>query len=43
VDYAGAKFTLSSASPYRNKGTTGRDLGANMKTIDSVLANVIVP
>lgn len=43
VDYNngnGGNYQLQSTSPYKNKGTDGKDLGADIVTLDAELANV---
>ena len=37
VDYAGGNYRLSSSSPYKNGGTDGRDIGADMDAIQVAL------
>ena len=36
----GGNYQLLSSSPYKNKGTDGRDLGADIVGLDNELANV---
>jgi hypothetical protein len=37
VDLAGGNYRLSSSSPYRNRGTDGRDIGADINAIQAAL------
>ncbi|HET8676096.1 MAG TPA: hypothetical protein VFO63_09940, partial [Blastocatellia bacterium] len=37
VDYAGGNYRLSSSSPYKNAGTDGRDIGADIDAIQVAL------
>jgi hypothetical protein len=41
VDMFRDNFQLSASSPYRVKGTDGKDLGANVATINSLTAGVV--
>jgi hypothetical protein len=36
----GGNYELLSSSPYKNKGTDGKDLGADIVGLDADLANV---
>jgi len=40
VDLAGGNYRLSTLSPYKNRGTDGKDIGADIDTIDAALAGV---
>ena len=40
VDYAGGNYALAPTSPYKNAGTDGLDLGANMTTLGQVSTGV---
>jgi hypothetical protein len=43
VDYNngnGGNYSLASTSPYKNKGTDGKDLGADVVGLNAALANV---
>jgi hypothetical protein len=35
VDYAGSNLRLATGSPYKNAGTDGKDLGANIDSLPS--------
>lgn len=37
VDYAGGNYRLTSASPYHNAGTDGKDLGADIDAIEAAV------
>jgi len=39
-DSNGGDYTLLSSSPYKNKGTDGKDLGADIVGLNAALANV---
>jgi hypothetical protein len=41
VDRAGGNYRLSSSSPYRNAGTDGKDLGANIDQISAATAGAL--
>jgi hypothetical protein len=41
VDRANGNYRLAPTSPYKNAGTTGKDLGANMDAIDVATAGAI--
>ena len=41
VDYANNDFHLQATSPYKNAGTDGKDLGADIAGIDAATADVI--
>ncbi|MFY9906936.1 MAG: hypothetical protein WAK62_17405, partial [Terriglobales bacterium] len=36
----GGNYELQSSSPYKNKGTDGKDLGADIAGLNEMLANV---
>ena len=36
----GGNYELQSSSPYKNKGTDGKDLGADIVGLNAALANV---
>ena len=36
----GGNYELQSSSPYKNKGTDGKDLGADIVGLNEMLANV---
>lgn len=38
VDYAGGNYRLTSASPYHNAGTDGKDLGADIDAIEAAIS-----
>jgi hypothetical protein len=37
---SGGNYELQSTSPYKNKGTDGKDLGADIVGLSEMLANV---
>jgi hypothetical protein len=41
VDQAGGNYRLAEASPYRNAGTDGKDLGANFDALDFAVRGVL--
>jgi len=41
VNYIGGNFALLSTSPYKDAGTDGKDLGANVPVVNAVLTNVV--
>ena len=41
VNYAGGDYRLALSSPYRNAGTDGKDIGANIFATNNATANVI--
>jgi hypothetical protein len=41
VDFASGNFRLASSSPYRNAGTDGSDLGANINAVEAATAGCI--
>jgi hypothetical protein len=41
VDYAGGNYRLSPSSPYKNAGTDGKDLGADIDALDAATAGVV--
>ncbi|HEX8184362.1 MAG TPA: hypothetical protein VF747_06415 [Blastocatellia bacterium] len=43
VDAASGNYRLSSSSVYRNAGTDGRDLGADIDAIEAAMRGVVVP
>lgn len=40
TNYTGGNYLLQTASPYKNQGTDGKDLGADIGTLNAALANV---
>ena len=40
VNYAGGNYALASTSPYKNAGTDGLDLGANITTLGQISTGV---
>lgn len=38
VDYSGGNYRLSASSPYKNAGTDGKDLGADIDAIEAAIA-----
>lgn len=38
VNYSGGNYRLSTSSPYKNAGTDGKDLGADIDAIDAAIA-----
>ncbi|TMI79287.1 MAG: hypothetical protein E6H03_10565, partial [Bacillati bacterium ANGP1] len=41
VNYAGGDYRLAASSPYKNAGTDGKDVGADINAINAATANVI--
>ena len=41
VNYAGGDYRLAASSPYKNAGTDGKDVGADIDPINAATANVI--
>ncbi len=43
ANFAGGDYSLLSSSAYKNKGTDGADIGANIAAVNAAIAGVIVP
>ncbi|MGQ0643797.1 MAG: Ig-like domain-containing protein [Gemmatimonadaceae bacterium] len=43
INQAGGNYALGGSSPYKGKGTDGRDPGADIANVRAITANVIVP
>src|SRR5437867_3598524 len=43
VDLAGGNYRLSAASPYKNAGTDGKDIGADIDAVEAATAGVPTP
>src|SRR5437588_11795509 len=41
VNYAGGDYRLAASSPYKNAGTDGKDVGADIDAINAATANVL--
>jgi hypothetical protein len=43
VDYNGSNYRLSASSPYKNAGTDGKDIGADIDAIEAAIGGISVP
>ena len=43
ANFAGGNYSLLGSSAYKNKGTDGADIGANIAAVNAAIAGVIVP
>ena len=43
ANFSGGDYSLLSSSAYKNKGTDGLDIGANIATVNAAIAGVVIP